>query len=133
MERMTLMALQGFHHVALKSTDLQKSITFYMELMGATIRAQWDGAALMDTGNGNYVEIFAGGDTAQEHNEGYFHLAYRVTQASDVDQLTDRARDMGYPVTIEPRDVNLTPDYPARISFIKGPSGEVIEFFYDPN
>ena len=125
------MSLKGFHHVALKTPDLAASIAFYQTILGASLKAAWEGAAMMDMGNQNIVELFAGGEMAQEHNEGYVHLAYRVTDAQDVDSFITRARSAGYPVTIEPKDVNLTPDYPARIGFIKGPSGEIIEFFCD--
>ncbi|MGO0061826.1 VOC family protein [Brevibacillus fluminis] len=54
----------GFHHVALRANDFAATVAFYTEGLGFVRRHGWgEGAkevALLDTGDGNYMEIFAG-------------------------------------------------------------------------
>jgi catechol 2,3-dioxygenase-like lactoylglutathione lyase family enzyme len=121
----------GFHHVAMRVADFDASWAFYVDALGFAPRATWgqgDGrAAMLDTGDGNYLEIFAGGD--DDHSEGaVIHFALRT---DDTDLAIEAARAAGAEVTIEPKDVSIpsSPPVDARIAFCKGPDGEVIEFF----
>ena len=80
------------------------------------------------TGDGNYLEIFAGGGEPKPEG-AVLHFALRTT---DCDTAIERAREAGAEVTVEPKDVDIpsTPEpTPVRIAFCKGPDGEVIEFF----
>ena len=57
------------------------------------------------------------------------HFALRTTST---DEATARVRSAGFAITQEPKDVNVPSKphpTPIRISFCKGPDGEVIEFF----
>lgn len=74
----------GMHHVALRASDFDKSLRFYCEGLGFTVACQWgegDGRiAMLDLGNGDKIELFAGGHdcTVDEQGAGsYFHFAYR--------------------------------------------------------
>jgi glyoxylase I family protein len=85
---------------------------------------------MLDAGNGNRMEVFAGG-TGGQHPEGaLLHLAFRT---SDCDRALEAARAAGAVVTVEPKTVTLpsTPAAVVRIAFCKGPDGEVLEFFQD--
>jgi len=119
----------GFHHVALRAYDFDASVKFYTEVLGFQERVRWgegDGrAAMLDTGDGNYIELFAGGTKEAKPEGAFFHLAFR---SSDVDAATELARAAGMTITMEPRDVVLG-GIPARIAFFKGPDGEVLELF----
>jgi len=57
----------GFHHVALKARDFDKSVKFYTEGLGFKQVLAWgegdNRAVMLDTGEGNYMEIFAGGSS----------------------------------------------------------------------
>ena len=123
----------GFHHVSMKVADFDETVRFYTEGLGFVPATCWgDGdarAVLLDTGDGNYFEIFAGGRPAAEASRGAIqHVALRT---DDVDRAIARARDAGAEVTLEPRDVDIPsdPPTPVRIAFCKAPGGEVIEFF----
>jgi glyoxylase I family protein len=124
----------GFHHVAMKVRDFDASVKFYTEL-GFKETISWgEGnkqAMMLDTGDGNYLEIFAGGSAEPATEGGYIHVAFRT---DNCDQAIERAKKAGAEVTIEPKDVDI-PSRPTllkvRIAFCKGPSGEVIEFFQD--
>ena len=123
----------GFHHVAIKVADFDATERFYTEGLGFTVATRWgegDGrAVLLDTGDGNYFEIFAGGQPATDAPARPIqHVALR---SSDVDGAIARARSAGAEVTMEPRDIDIPsdPPTPVRIAFIRAPGGEVIEFF----
>ncbi|TXK83530.1 VOC family protein [Paenibacillus sp. N3.4] len=83
---------------------------------------------LLDSGDGNYIEVFAGG-TGETRPEGsYFHVAFR---SNNVDAAVETAVAAGAVVTVDPKDVILgsNPPTPVRIAFVKGLNGEIIEFF----
>ena len=124
----------GFHHVAIKVADFDKSVRFYTDGLGFVERARWgegDGrAVLLDTGDGNYFEIFAGGSPASGEGDGpILHVALR---SDDVDGAIARARAAGAEVTMEPTDVDIPARtvLPVRIAFCRAPGGETVEFFH---
>ncbi|KQX48346.1 MULTISPECIES: VOC family protein [unclassified Paenibacillus] len=55
----------GFHHVAIRASNFEATVKFYTEGFGFTERLSWgEGdrrAVLLDTGDGDYLEVFAGG------------------------------------------------------------------------
>lgn len=120
----------GFHHVALRASDFDKSLLFYTEGMGFPVAHSWgEGSgriALLDLGDGNYLELFA---STPEHNPSvdgrFFHLALRST---DVDADIEVVRALGCPITIEPKSVEVN-GKTIRVGFFLGPDGEVLEFF----
>ncbi len=126
---------KGFHHVAIRARDFDKSRRFYVEVLGFREKIRWGEApkraVMLDAGKGDYLEIFERPDLPPppDGDAAILHFAIRT---DDTDAATQRAREAGAVVTIEPKDVNIpsTPGpTPVRISFCKGPDGEVIEFF----
>ena len=122
----------GFHHVCMRVRDLDASLKFYTEGLGFVETASWRSApnrcVLLDTGDGNYFEIAQGNPEKAQETGHFQHVALRT---DDCDAATDAARAAGAEITTEPRDVSLdgTPPLQVRISFCKGPDGEVVEFF----
>ena len=123
----------GFHHVALRVPDFDASVRFYTEALGFVESVAWgEGdkrAVMLDTGDGNYLEIFAGGQATPDEGGAMLHFALR---SSDVDAAVERVRAAGAEVTMEPRDVDIPsdPSLPVRIAFFKGPAGELVELFH---
>lgn len=125
----------GFHHVALRARDFDRSLAFYTEGLGFRPALRWgEGdtrAALLDLGDGNYLELFAArpGQIPEEGAAGagwpLLHLALR---SDDVDAAMERIRALGAPVTVEPKSVNLG-GKDVRVAFFLGPDGEVLELF----
>jgi catechol 2,3-dioxygenase-like lactoylglutathione lyase family enzyme len=126
----------------MRASDFDASVRFYVDGLGFAPRISWgqgDGRAVMlDTGDGNYLEIFAGGAKpaapAPAQSQGkpaagaVLHFALRT---DDCDGAVARARKAGASVTVEPKDVDIpsTPVTKVRIAFCTGPDGETIEFF----
>ena len=95
---------------------------------------QGDGRAVMlDAGNGNHMEVFAGGAARPARRPGdlepvLLHLAFRTPSC---DASFARALAAGAAVVSEPKTVTIASDPPTtvRIAFCTGPDGETIEFF----
>ena len=123
----------GFHHIAIRATDFEATVRFYEEGLGLVRRFGWgEGntrAALMDVGDGNYVEIFAGRGEGDIPEGGILHYALRT---HDADAAYAKAIAAGATSVMEPKDA--TPahaDHPItfRVAFVRGIAGETIEFF----
>jgi glyoxylase I family protein len=122
----------GFHHVALRAHDFEATVKFYTEGLGFKERHSWGEGdkriVLLDSGDGNYMEVFAGGSNEPKPDGSYFHVAFR---SNNIEAAVEAAVAAGAVVTVEPKDVVLgnNPPTPVRIAFVKGINGEVIEFF----
>jgi glyoxylase I family protein len=123
----------GFHHLALRVKDFDASVKFYTQGLGFVEKISWgEGdkrAIMLDTGDGNYLELFAGGTGEPKPEGAVLHFALRT---DNCDQAIEQARKAGAEVTVEPKNVDI-PSRPetlsVRIAFCKGLDGEIIEFF----
>ena len=145
----------GLHHVGLFARDLPATLRFYIEGLGFTRRYGWPGAlgeqgtahfqfvlpgVMLDAGDGNYFEVFPRDPQAPDAEPGFplNHVALRVP---DVEAAYERALAHGgkphsFPMpdkTWDGAPLTVTmqgqPERVARIAFVRGPDGEVIEFF----
>jgi glyoxylase I family protein len=126
----------GFHHVAVKvfNPHFDKAVAFYKAL-GCVERTAWGEAEkrgiLLDTGDGNYMELFANGPDLKHDEWGVgaavAHLALRTTNCDAAIRIAEKA---GAKVTAEPKNVEMGPEkIKIRIAFCQAPGGEVVEFF----
>lgn len=131
----------GFHHVAIKVKDFDRAVTFYKALgfREAVSFGEGDGrGTLLDTGDGNYFEIFAGGSDAPRPGWGtqaltdapLFHVCFR---SNDLEKALAAAVAAGAKVTLEPKAITLKAhdgrEIPIRVCFVQAPTGEMVEFF----
>lgn len=124
----------GTHHIAVQARDWDASMKLYRDVLGMEPVAEFGPPerkiVLLDIGDGSHMELFQpledtpapGADAA---NDPVMHFALATT---DTRGATELVRSHGYEITVEPKDVQLA-DLKVTISFFKGPSGEVIEFF----
>jgi glyoxylase I family protein len=125
----------GFHHIALRVADFEATLRFYQEGFGFVRAYGWgegdSRAAMLDTGDGNYLEVFAGGKAASGEDAPEGVLLHFALRTADVDGDYARALAAGAKSHIAPKDVILqgTPPVPVRLAFVRGLDGEIIEFF----
>lgn len=127
--------ISGFHHVCVKTRDWDRTMAFYRDLLGCREKITWRAApqraAMLDTGDGNYMEVFEDLAYVGATNGAVFHFAFRT---NCLDEAAARVRAAGYRITIEPKDATIATTngagpVPVRLFFCEGPNGESVEFF----
>jgi len=92
----------GLHHVAVEASDFERSLRFYTEGLGfrevLKFPEENQTVAMLDTGDGTYVELFSGG-SGEKPKGSVLHFALRT---ADCDAATERARAAGGAITQEP-------------------------------
>ena len=123
----------GFHHVALRTTDLEKSLNFYKALGMEEIVRWGEGEmeiVMLDIGDGGRLELFANRGVDYPAEGRWQHFAIAV---DDVPAAYELALSLGGKPAIAPKTVPLNDARPAPISiqvaFVEGPDGEQLEFF----
>ena len=122
----------GFHHIALKCSDIEKSLTMYKAL-GMKEEVRWgEGEKLivmLDIGDGGHIEMFANGSDEYSVKGKWNHFAVCV---DDVDEAYRIALEAGFQSLIAPKFAPLesTPKkLTLNVAFVTGPDGEELEFF----
>ncbi len=118
-----------FHHIALKCSDLEKSLSMYKALGMEEVLAWGEGdkrIVMLDIGDGRRMELFANGSDEFSPNGKWIHLALG---AEDVDAAYASALAAGFVSKNEPKVLPILPDKSIHIAFVYGPDGEIVEFF----
>ena len=126
------MGIKGFHHVAIKAIDFDRSKEFYTEVLGLKQVNAWGApgsrAVMLACDDNSRIELFEGGEHIENQASPILHFAFNVDSP---DKFVEAVRDFGCKITTEPNTVNVqgTPGFSTRMAFCEGPNGEVIEFF----
>jgi len=115
-------------HVGLKCADLERSLTFYRDLLGFQVLEELEILGRRFTFVGNEttsieIEQANPGDRQIDPRvqTGQNHLAFRV---DDVRALVDRLKARGVPILLEPLSTR-----PGRlVAFVEDPDGVFIQF-----
>lgn len=124
----------GTHHIAVQTRDWEKSMAFYQDVLGMKLVAEFGSPerkiVLLDAGDGSHIELFQPTDATPSEGDGAVNdpVIHFALAATDARAATERVREAGCKITMEPTDVDLGA-LKVTISFFIGPSGEVIEFF----
>lgn len=123
----------SFNHCALKVPDFDASLRFYTEGLGMKVYAKWGTPektiALLDIGDGSFIELFNNGDGIEDRNAGYIHLALGC---ENVSAAYERALEYGAKALIAPKTVpvhSAPNDVVLNCAFVIAPGGEQVEFF----
>lgn len=123
----------GFHHIALRTTDLKKSLEFYKGLgMKEVVRWGKDETeiVMLDVGDGGIIELFANRGVDYPAEGRWQHFALGV---DDVEAAYSLALHLGGVPSVAPKTVPLDDARPApiaiQVAFVEGPDGEQVEFF----
>lgn len=127
--------IQGIHHIALKTMpeEFDEVMRFYTGLLELPVVRTWGSGdarmAMVSAGDNSVIEIMS---TAAGKNLPEGPFAHLALATAHVDALIEKVRAAGYPIDVEPKDVDIASDpvYPVRIAFCKGPAGEIVEFFH---
>ena len=131
---MTAETLAGlrFHHIALKCSDIEKSLKMYKALGMREVLRWGEGEnriVMLELSDGGRIELFANGSDAYSPMGKWVHFALGV---SDVEAAYETALAAGFRCKSAPRVVPL-PSEPYRtsihIAFVFGLDGEEVEFF----
>lgn len=120
----------GFHHVALRVQNFEASLKFYTEGLGCVQKSQWGEPGtrmtLLDTGDGNFMELCEGGTAGPRPEGSYVHIALRTDNCARALELANAA---GAKITV-PASAGSLPglNTPVVYGFCSGPEGESIEF-----
>ncbi len=122
----------SFHHVALRCSNIEKSLAMYKAL-GMKEMLRWGEGekeiVMLDIGNGGRLELFANGSDFYSENGKWQHVALAV---EDVGKAFNLALDIGFVADVYPKiaPLNSTPYKTTfNVAFVKGPDGESLEFF----
>ena len=120
----------------LKARNWPAVCRFYTEVLGFREKLAWtigEGrrAAMLDLGDGTYLEIFEDPGDPPAANGAIPHFALRT---ADLTAALARVRAAGMKVTLEPRDATIQATngfgpVPIRFAFFEGPAGELVELF----
>ena len=122
----------GFHHIALKCADIEKSLTMYKALGMREVLRWGEGERLivmLELGDGGRIELFANGSDAFSPMGKWIHFALGT---EDVEAAYASALAADFVSKSAPRVVPLdsVPYKTAiHIAFVYGPDGEEVEFF----
>ncbi len=123
----------GLHHAAIKTRDWDRTLRFYQEALGFTVKIAWGAAparaVFLDAGDGTSLEVFEDPAFAPAPNGSIVHFCLRTSR---IDFVCERVRALGARITMEPKNASLNSTngaglIPIRLCFFEGPSGEVIE------
>ncbi len=125
--------ITGFHHIGLICSDVEKSMKFYIEGLGGHLYYTFDvpnkgKVYMVDIGGGARVELLPWGQSGDEANARWAHIAIAT---DDLPAAYEAALAAGATPRTPPREGVLTTEPPAiKINaFVGGPDGESIEFF----
>jgi lactoylglutathione lyase len=126
------MTFKGIHHIGLFVKDPEKSLKFYVDLLGGKVVKTFPmrGAPektvhFVSLGGDTVLEIVPRGTGEEETNAHWAHVAFLT---DDTRAAYDLAVKAGAPSRTEPQDAMLG-DMSICNAFVFGPDGEVVEFF----
>lgn len=132
------MALLGFEHVGMTVADMDRTVTFYCDLLGLRLHlrkknAEGTDLAFLDAGGG-MLEIFApaaGADRAVDVPAGQSGMRHLTFRFSSVDETFARLEAAGVTLVERPRFAHNREIF-RKVAFVRDPDGILIELAEPP-
>lgn len=80
--------VSGLNHITLAVADVERSLVFYRDTLGCTVRAVWPDGAYLETGS-LWLCLSRDEDARSRPHPDYTHFAFSVAEA-DYSALSDR-------------------------------------------
>ncbi len=119
--------IKELNHVAIRTGDIDASLHFYVDILGAKIIR--DASSSDGKGRFVYVQLVDGvielikGQPGSD-NLGLQHIAYLISDDTDINAVYEKLVGMGYEFTVLPKPAASGNGY---LAFFKDPSGTVFE------
>ena len=121
------MPIRGLHHVDLAVGDVERSLDFYLDLLGPlgwevavrypTYRGTEEVVYLGRPGEGRFGLRPADGGAHRYHDVGVEHIAFEVDTAAEVEAAYARAKASGAEIHFPPEEDRDEPGYYAFFAF----------------
>lgn len=82
------MRVSGLNHVTFAVTDVARSVAFYRDVLGCTVRATWPDGAYLEAGQ-LWLCLSRDADARSRPHPDYTHLAFSVAD-SDYREMSER-------------------------------------------
>jgi catechol 2,3-dioxygenase-like lactoylglutathione lyase family enzyme len=134
------MPITGLHHIDLAVSDLDRSVEFYLAVLGPLGAEEQDRfktyrgteeVVYLRIGPQNIGLRPADGGEHHYYDVGIEHLAVLVDRREDVDETYERCKELGVKVHHPPEEDNDLPGYWALFFF--DPDGMRVEVFHWPD
>lgn len=121
------MSLVGFEHTGIAVADLDRSIAFYCDLLGLTLRLRKPNAAFLEA-PGGMLELFGtpGAGRAVDVPVGTAGIRHVTFAVDDVEATVALLEASGVEITERPRDAFNT-ELIRRVAFCRDPDGIQVE------
>lgn len=80
--------VSGLNHITLAVADVERSLSFYRDVLGCKVRALWEDGAYLEAGS-LWLCLSHDNDARSCPHPGYTHIAFSVSEA-DYDTLSER-------------------------------------------
>ena len=133
------MTIVGLHHVDLAVTDVERSRTFYLDVLGPLGAVEFkryptyrgsEEVVYLNLGPHGFGLRPADGGEHRYYDVGIEHIAISVESREDVDATYERCKELGVKVHFPPEEDRDEPGYWALFFF--DPDGFRIEVFHWP-
>ncbi len=85
--------IRGINHITLSIADLNRSLTFYRDVLGCRVAARWDDGCYLEAGD-LWLALVVEDNVRSAPLPEYTHLAFDVA-AADFAAMTDRVGQSG--------------------------------------
>ena len=118
-------------HVHLKVADLERSLSFYKDLLGFQITQRYGDQAVFISAGGYHHHIglntwySKNGPPALQNSSGLFHTAILYPERKDLATILKRLLDAGYPLT------GASDHGVSEAVYLNDPDGNGVELYWD--